>query len=173
MERKKVCSVMDCKKLSREACGHATKNDRLPVQIVVQVLYHEQQRLREVVSGSLTGAESPAHPPKGDVYPTDIHPVPDELSRLKKENQELKFELIKMRTRLQEIDKPTDKSGLNSPSGSTGSSADKPRLSRKSFISSVSKKLGRLYPFLRADGATATPTKGRKKGSRDRRHSIS
>ncbi|XP_052204692.1 BTB/POZ domain-containing protein SR1IP1-like [Diospyros lotus] len=173
MERKKVCSVMNCQKLSREACAHAAKNDRLPVQIVVQVLYHEQQRLREVVSGSLTGAESPAHPPKGDVYPTDIHPVPDELSRLKKENQELKFELIKMRTRLQEIDKPTDKLGLNSPSGSTGSSADKPRLSRKSFISSVSKKLGRLYPFLRADGATATPTKGRKKDSRDRRHSIS
>ncbi|KAE9613060.1 putative SKP1/BTB/POZ domain, NPH3 domain-containing protein [Lupinus albus] len=27
MERKKVCSVMDCQKLSREACAHAAQND--------------------------------------------------------------------------------------------------------------------------------------------------
>ncbi|XP_059643000.1 BTB/POZ domain-containing protein SR1IP1-like isoform X3 [Cornus florida] len=58
MERKKVCSVMDCQKLSREACAHAAQNDRLPTQTVVQVLYYEQQRLREVVNGSLTGGES-------------------------------------------------------------------------------------------------------------------
>ncbi|KAG5623842.1 hypothetical protein H5410_009060 [Solanum commersonii] len=38
MERKKVCGVMDCQKLSREACAHAAQNDRLPVQTVVQVL---------------------------------------------------------------------------------------------------------------------------------------
>ncbi|KAL3346367.1 hypothetical protein AABB24_025021 [Solanum stoloniferum] len=35
MERKKVCGVMDCQKLSREACAHAAQNDRLPVQTVV------------------------------------------------------------------------------------------------------------------------------------------
>ncbi|KAL0686454.1 hypothetical protein Bca4012_053302 [Brassica carinata] len=45
VERKKVCSLMDCQKLSREACAHAAQNDRLPVQTIVQVLYYEQQRL--------------------------------------------------------------------------------------------------------------------------------
>ncbi|KAF5961069.1 hypothetical protein HYC85_002278 [Camellia sinensis] len=64
LERKKVCSVLDCQRLSREACAHAAHNDRLPVQTVVQVLYYEQQRLREVMDGSLTGSESPALPPK-------------------------------------------------------------------------------------------------------------
>ncbi|KAI8016794.1 BTB/POZ domain-containing protein SR1IP1 [Camellia lanceoleosa] len=168
MERKKVCSLMDCQKLSREACAHAAQNDRLPVQTVVQVLFYEQQRLREAMdSGSLTsGLESPALPPKLNLYTTDhIRPVPNDLSSLR-ENQELKFELVKMKMKLKEMEKPTD-----SPSLSDLSASDKPSVPRKSFIGTVSRKLGRLYPFLRGDGFI-TP-KGQSKPSRDRRHSIS
>lgn len=168
LERKKVCSVMDCQKLSREACAHAAQNDRLPVQTVVQVLYYEQQRLREAVNGS----ESPAPPHTVNVYTTsDSHPVPDELSTLKRENQDLKFELLKMKMKLKEIEQPAvDKSVAGSPSHSSLPSSGKPPLPRKSFISSVSKKLGRLYPFVR-DGAT--PPKGRTRPPKDRRHSVS
>ncbi|KAL7224181.1 hypothetical protein ACSBR1_025609 [Camellia fascicularis] len=169
MERKKVCSLMDCQKLSLEACAHAAQNDRLPVQTVVQVLFYEQQRLREAMdSGSLTsGLESPALPPKLNLYTTDhIRPVPNDLSSLKRENQELKFELVKMKMKLKEMAKPTD-----SPSLSDLSASDKPSAPRKSFIGTVSRKLGRLYPFLRGDGFS-TP-KGQTKPSRDRRHSIS
>ncbi|CAL5372790.1 unnamed protein product [Camellia sinensis] len=162
MERKKVCSLMDCQKLSREACAHAAQNDRLPVQTVVQVLFYEQQRLREAMdSGSLTsGLESPALPPKLNLYTTD------HMRPLKRENQELKFELVKMKMKLKEMEKPTD-----SPSPSDLSASDKPSMPRKSFIGTVSRKLGRLYPFLRGDGFI-TP-KGQSKPSRDRRHSIS
>ncbi|CAL5370989.1 unnamed protein product [Camellia sinensis] len=162
MERKKVCSLMDCQKLSREACAHAAQNDRLPVQTVVQVLFYEQQRLREAMdSGSLTsGLESPALPPKLNLYTTD------HIRPLKRENQELKFELVKMKMKLKEMEKPTD-----SPSPSDLSASDKPSMPRKSFIGTVSRKLGRLYPFLRGDGFI-TP-KGQSKPSRDRRHSIS
>lgn len=165
LERKKVCSVMDCQKLSREACAHAAQNDRLPVQTVVQVLYYEQQRLREAVNGS----ESPAPPHTVNVYTTsDSHPVPDELSTLKRENQDLKFELLKMKMKLKEIEQPAvDKSVAGSPSHSSLPSSGKPPLPRKSFISSVSKKLGRLYPF------GATPPKGRTRPPKDRRHSVS
>uniref|UniRef100_M4F6U7 NPH3 domain-containing protein n=1 Tax=Brassica campestris TaxID=3711 RepID=M4F6U7_BRACM len=60
VERKKVCSLMDCQKLSREACAHAAQNDRLPVQTIVQVLYYEQQRLRGEVTND---SDSPAPPP--------------------------------------------------------------------------------------------------------------
>ncbi|KAF5958315.1 hypothetical protein HYC85_005540 [Camellia sinensis] len=162
MERKKVCSLMDCQKLSREACAHAAQNDRLPVQTVVQVLFYEQQRLREAMdSGSLTsGLESPALPSKLNLYTTD------HIRPLKRENQELKFELVKMKMKLKEMEKPTD-----SPSPSDLSASDKPSMPRKSFIGTVSRKLGRLYPFLRGDGFI-TP-KGQSKPSRDRRHSIS
>lgn len=43
-EKKKICSLMDCKKLSPEACMHVVQNDRLPLRVVVQVLFFEQLR---------------------------------------------------------------------------------------------------------------------------------
>ncbi|KAK4260157.1 hypothetical protein QN277_003307 [Acacia crassicarpa] len=174
MEKKKVCSVMDCQKLSREACAHAAQNDRLPVQTVVQVLYYEQQRLRDAMNGS-EGEESAASiPSKLNVYSADLHPVSNELSSLKRENEDLKLELVKLKIRLKEIEESaTIKSAVNSPMASAStSSAAKPPLPKKSFINSVSKKLGRLSPFLRSDGVTPS-AKSRTKPSKNRRHSIS
>lgn len=171
MERKKVCSVMDCQKLSREACAHAAQNDRLPVQTVVQVLYYEQQRLREVMDGSIN--ESPALSAKLiSPYSVDVHPVADEVSSLRRENQDLKLELVKMKMRLKEMEKNSDKLPAAASPLRPGRpmSADKPPLPRKSFISSVSKKLGR---FIRPDGLSPQSSKGRTKPSKDRRHSIS
>ncbi|KAG8073942.1 hypothetical protein GUJ93_ZPchr0006g44686 [Zizania palustris] len=43
-EKRKLCSLMDCRKLSPDACAHAVQNERLPLRTVVQVLYHEQTR---------------------------------------------------------------------------------------------------------------------------------
>nr|GFA85968.1 hypothetical protein [Tanacetum cinerariifolium] len=34
--------ILDCQKLSAEACAHAIKNDRLPLRTVVQILFFEQ-----------------------------------------------------------------------------------------------------------------------------------
>ncbi|KAL7101484.1 hypothetical protein ACP275_08G056700 [Erythranthe tilingii] len=176
MERKKVCSVMDCQKLSREACAHAAQNDRLPVQTVVQVLYYEQQRLREAVDGSSSLNDTSSIPAKPGPYSGDVHIVTDEVSSLRKENQDLKLELVKMKMRLNEIEKPSP-AAFGSPSPATTvsrpGSADKPPLPplpKKSFISSVSKKLGR---FIRADGISAQGSRGRTKPAKDRRHSIS
>lgn len=136
MERKKVCSVMDCQKLTREACAHAAQNDRLPVQTVVQVLYYEQQRLREMLDGNLAGGEFPAAlAPRRNVNSIDIRPVPDDFSNLHKENQELKLEMAKMKMQLKDVKKPTARWSLSTPFA-VPPSVDKPPLSRKSFISS-------------------------------------
>ncbi|KAL9690543.1 hypothetical protein QQ045_010945 [Rhodiola kirilowii] len=43
-ERKKICKLMDCKKLSADASMHAVQNERLPLRVVVQVLFFEQVR---------------------------------------------------------------------------------------------------------------------------------
>lgn len=43
-ERKRICRLMDCKKLSSDACKHAVQNERLPLRVVVQVLFFEQIR---------------------------------------------------------------------------------------------------------------------------------
>ncbi|XP_072978495.1 BTB/POZ domain-containing protein SR1IP1 [Typha angustifolia] len=163
MERKRVCNLMDCQRLSREACAHAAQNDRLPVQTVVQVLYCEQRRLRDTTNGNFTfnytGGDSPALSYRGNSYATRHDS--DELSRLQRENDGLKVELLRMKMQV------TD---LGNPSANL-TSADKPPLPKKSFISSVSKKLGRLNPFLRLD--SVKPTKTRSKPPKDRRHSIS
>lgn len=52
-ERKRICRLMDCKKLSVDACMHAVQNERLPLRIVVQVLFFEQVRAA-ASSGSST-----------------------------------------------------------------------------------------------------------------------
>ncbi|CAA3020295.1 Hypothetical predicted protein [Olea europaea subsp. europaea] len=43
-ERKRLCRILDCKKLSMEACMHAAQNEMLPLRVVVQVLFFEQAR---------------------------------------------------------------------------------------------------------------------------------
>lgn len=43
-ERKRLCQILDCKKLSMEACMHAAQNELLPLRVVVQVLFFEQAR---------------------------------------------------------------------------------------------------------------------------------
>ncbi|KAL2510292.1 BTB/POZ domain-containing protein [Forsythia ovata] len=38
-ERKRLCRILDCKKLSMETCLHAAQNEMLPLRVVVQVLF--------------------------------------------------------------------------------------------------------------------------------------
>lgn len=177
MERKKICSLMDCQKLSREACAHAAQNDRLPVQTVVQVLYYEQQRLRNAMNdNNLISSEVPLVPSKStNSFTRDIHPVSDELSNLKRENQDLKLELVKMKMRLKEMERSTSRSSANSASSSPlglPSSMNKPPLTRKSFMNAVSKKLSRLHLFGKLEGGLSS-NRCRTKPPKDRRHSIS
>ncbi|KAJ6360343.1 hypothetical protein OIU76_016382 [Salix suchowensis] len=50
VEREEVCRVLDCQKMSPEACEHAAKNERFPVRFVVQVLLVAQMQLRDTVT---------------------------------------------------------------------------------------------------------------------------
>ncbi|KAI9107597.1 hypothetical protein K1719_021634 [Acacia pycnantha] len=56
-ERKGLCKLIDCRKLSPEASLHAAQNERLPVRAVIQVLFSEQTKLNRHVdwSGSFGG----------------------------------------------------------------------------------------------------------------------
>ncbi|KAL6972364.1 hypothetical protein U1Q18_048644 [Sarracenia purpurea var. burkii] len=49
-ERDSVCQVLDCHKLSPEACEHAAQNDRLPLRVVVNVLFVGQLHLRDTIA---------------------------------------------------------------------------------------------------------------------------
>ncbi|PKA57003.1 BTB/POZ domain-containing protein [Apostasia shenzhenica] len=50
-EREQLCRLMDCQKLSLEACTHAAQNERLPLRVIVQVLFFEQLQLRTSIAG--------------------------------------------------------------------------------------------------------------------------
>lgn len=140
--RKKLCSLINCQKLTPEACAHATRNGRLSAEMMVQVLYYEQQRLRETVDDA-----------------SRLNPLPDDLPSLQKENQDLKFELLKMKMRLKDVEK---------------SATDKSTSRRRSFISTVSRKLAKFTPFPWSDqGASPSITRSSSKLSKNRRHSIS
>eukprot|EP00250_Pteridium_aquilinum_P016457 c23112_g1_i1 orf=39-1952(+) len=49
-EREQLCRLMDCQKLSLEACSHAAQNERLPLRAIVQVLFFEQLQLRTAIA---------------------------------------------------------------------------------------------------------------------------
>ncbi|XP_050265231.1 BTB/POZ domain-containing protein At1g03010 isoform X3 [Quercus robur] len=109
-ERYRLCKTIDCQKLSQEACSHAAQNERLPVQMAVQVLYFEQIRLRNAMNGghnqfffgtingqfpqrSGSGAGSGAISPR------------DNYASVRRENRELKLEVARMRMRLTDLEK--------------------------------------------------------------------
>lgn len=52
-EREQLCRLLDCQKFSLEACTHAAQNERLPLRVVVQVLFFEQLQLRTSIAGCL------------------------------------------------------------------------------------------------------------------------
>ncbi|KAF9598489.1 hypothetical protein IFM89_027923 [Coptis chinensis] len=57
-EKEQVCRLMDCQKLSLEACTHAAQNERLPLRVVVQVLFFEQLQLRTSIAGCFLVSEN-------------------------------------------------------------------------------------------------------------------
>ncbi|XP_058766255.1 BTB/POZ domain-containing protein At5g66560-like [Vicia villosa] len=57
-DREKICGLLDCQKLTLEACTHAAQNERLPLRAVVQVLFFEQLQLRHAIAETLIAAET-------------------------------------------------------------------------------------------------------------------
>ncbi|CAK9185250.1 unnamed protein product [Ilex paraguariensis] len=49
-EREEVCRLLDCNKMSPDACEHAAQNERLPLRLVVQVLFVGQLKLRDTIT---------------------------------------------------------------------------------------------------------------------------
>ncbi|KAG0478839.1 hypothetical protein HPP92_013558 [Vanilla planifolia] len=103
-EREQLCRVMDCQKLSLEACTHAAQNERLPLRVVVQVLFFEQLQLRTSIAGcflvsdNLDGSRplrsGLVAPSEGDVWANAV-----------RENQVLKVGMDNMRLRVSELEK--------------------------------------------------------------------
>lgn len=97
---------MDCQKLSLEACTHAAQNERLPLRIIVQVLFFEQLQLRTSIAGcflvsdNLDGGSRQLR--SGMVGPNEGG---GGWATAVRENQVLKVGMDNMRMRVSELEK--------------------------------------------------------------------
>lgn len=155
-ECKSLCKFVDTKKLTQEACSHAAQNDRLPVQMVVRVLYSEQLRLKNIVSGEsgeegtvMSSQKLSSGIPSGATSPRDTY------ASLRRENRELKLEISRVRVRLSELEKEQVlmKQGMMEKSGHGGT-----------LLTSLSKGIGRMSLF----GGGAKEEKRRKANRKNR-----
>ncbi|KAH7676740.1 NPH3 domain-containing protein [Dioscorea alata] len=171
-ERYRLCKTIDCQKLSQEACSHAAQNERLPVQMAVQVLYFEQIRLRNAMNGShdqfFFGSANGQYPQRSSsgVGSGAISPR-DNYASVRRENRELKLEVARMRMRLTDLEK--DHVSM------------KQELVRANpankILRSLTKKLGKLNALFRMRDVKPLNAKATSEArllfQRRRRHSIS
>ncbi|KAG2294989.1 hypothetical protein Bca52824_041658 [Brassica carinata] len=134
-ERKSLCKFIDCNKLSQDASNHMAQNDRLPVQMVVRVLYSEQMRLKKALSGD---SDEGVLDLSSGVLNRAVSPR-DNYASLRRENRELKLEIARMRVRVSELEKEQTlmKEGMMERSGNNGGT----------FLTSLSKGIGKIGIF--------------------------
>lgn len=186
LERRKICKLLDCQKLSKEACAHAAQNERLPVQLVVQVLYFEQLRMRTAMSVEPAGSHTRDHqfPPLSGALSHErrLPSVPsriDPYSSLRRDNRELKLEVAHLRLRANELEKENralKEELLSRPTNSQSSG------SGGGFFALMSRRLGTKMGIFSSsshksprDGAGDSSSKQPSdfKFARRRRHSVS
>ncbi|KAH0861681.1 hypothetical protein HID58_089942 [Brassica napus] len=98
-----ICRLMNCQKLSLEASTHAAQNERLPLRVIVQVLFFEQLRLRTSISGWFFVSENLDNPEllhqsggNGVLLKPRGENVREKVCELEKECMNMKEELQKL-----------------------------------------------------------------------------
>ncbi|CAH2044719.1 unnamed protein product [Thlaspi arvense] len=155
-DKKKLSKLIDFQKLSQEAGAHAAQNERLPLQSIVQVLYFEQLKLRSTLCSSYSDEEAK---PKQQQHQQSwrinsgalsaaMSPK-DNYASLRRENRELKLELARLRMRLNDLEKEH-----------ICMKRDMQRSHSRKFMSSFSKKLGKLSFFAHSSSrGSSSPSK--------------
>ncbi|KAL9461967.1 hypothetical protein AB3S75_000035 [Citrus x aurantiifolia] len=90
-DRRRLCKLMNCEKLSLDACTHAAQNDRLPLRTVVQVLFSEQVKMRTAMEEKEPALQCD-NSEQGDTQPStsiEIKNLREELENVKTRMAEL------------------------------------------------------------------------------------
>lgn len=104
---------MDCQKLSVDACMHAAQNERLPLRVVVQVLFSEQVKISNAISNnSLKDAGDSHYQPLVSNRKSLLEATPQSFQEgwttAKKDINTLKFELETVKTKYLELQNDMD-----------------------------------------------------------------
>ncbi|KAK9279874.1 hypothetical protein L1049_013557 [Liquidambar formosana] len=111
-EKEQLCNIIDCQKLSIDACAHASQNERLPLRVVLQVLFFEQLQLRTALAGCLNVLDTESAPAGPTTIPSDMAGQivqRDGWVTVVRENQVLRVDLEKMRSRVGELEEEFSK----------------------------------------------------------------
>ncbi|OVA19434.1 BTB/POZ-like [Macleaya cordata] len=106
-EKEELCNIIDYQKLSIDACTHASQNERLPLRVVLQVLFFEQLQLRTALAGCLHTFDTESIPAGPTTAGTDMAGQiiqRDGWVTVVRENQVLKVNLENMRSRVGELE---------------------------------------------------------------------
>ncbi|KAK4788648.1 hypothetical protein SAY86_019967 [Trapa natans] len=170
-ERYRLCKTINCQKLSQEACSHAAQNERLPVQMAVQVLYFEQVRMKNALNttsghggGGGIHCSSNGHsffsqfPQRsGSGAGSGAISPRDNYASVRRENRELRLEVTRMRMRLTDLERDhvTMKEEMERPHPA------------KRLLRSFTRKLRKLNLILRRSrmNKTSSPVAAPKAGS--------
>ncbi|XP_062015160.1 BTB/POZ domain-containing protein At3g44820 [Rosa rugosa] len=111
-EKEELCNIIDFQKLSIDACAHASQNERLPLRVVLQVLFFEQMHLRTALAGHLNVLETESAP----TGPVNVQAEMagqiiqrDGWVTMVRENRVLKVDMDKMRSRVGELEQEFSK----------------------------------------------------------------
>ncbi|XP_047938164.1 root phototropism protein 3-like [Salvia hispanica] len=109
-ERKRLCRVMECQKLSVDACMHAAQNERLPLRVVVQVLFSEQVKISNAVALKEGGQSQyqPMVPNRKTLLEGTPQSFQEGWTAAKKDINTLKFELETVKTKYLELQNDMD-----------------------------------------------------------------
>lgn len=114
-EKEELCNIIDYQKLSIHACAHASQNDRLPLRVVLQVLFFEQLHLRTALAGCLNALDGEIAPAAAPVPITALGDMAGEIVQrdgwvtVVRENQVLKVDMDRMSSRVGELEEEFSK----------------------------------------------------------------
>lgn len=105
-DKEQLFRVISCQKLSLDACAHASQNERLPLRIILQVLFFEQLHMRSALAGILhvsdndSGtAAAAASDMAGQIMQRDG------WFTVVRENQVLRVDMETMRSRVRDLER--------------------------------------------------------------------
>lgn len=115
-EKEELCNIIDYQKLSIHACAHASQNDRLPLRVVLQVLFFEQLHLRTALAGCFNALDGDGEIAQAAPAPvTALGDTAGEIVQrdgwvaVVRENQVLKGDMDRMSTRVGELEEEFSK----------------------------------------------------------------
>ncbi|CAL9010355.1 unnamed protein product [Prunus brigantina] len=110
-DRKSLCRLIDCRKLSPEASLHAAQNERLPVRAVIQVLFSEQNKLHRHIDWSSSFSASTRSPnpflddPARGLSKREMNVMQMEIRKLKEEVLRLQSQCSSMHVQAERKEK--------------------------------------------------------------------